>query len=219
MNTAYKLLLTEGHFIVRTGLRVLLSGEPDLHVVGETDNGQDTLRMVEAFAPDLVIMDFNTLSGNGSDTIAEIKRSKPDVRILVLIQHKTEDSIRAALRVGADGYLLKEANDAELITAVRCVLSGQAYLSPGMSDKVINVFVGGSNDPATSSELAALTNREREVLKLVAEGRTNKFIAAQLNLSIKTVDKHRSNMMRKLDLHNASALTTFAIGHGLVTPG
>jgi DNA-binding NarL/FixJ family response regulator len=217
MISNYKLLITEDHTILRAGLRVLLSKEPDLEVVGETDNGYDTLRMVGEFAPDLVMLDFIMHDANGMGTIAEIKKHYPKTRILVLTQQKTEECIREALRAGATGYVLKDASNAELITAVRSVLAGKVYLSPSISDKVITVFLVGSKAAGTKSHLDALTKRERQILKLVAEGRTSKYIAGHLSLSVKTVEKHRSNLMRKLDLHNVSALTTFAIGQGLVT--
>lgn len=213
----YKLLITEDHTIVRAGLRVLLSREPDLEVVGETDNGHDTIRMVGEFAPDLVMMDFVVQETIDTGAIAEIKKRYPKTQILVLTQQKTEESIREALRAGANGYVLKDASNTELITAVRSVLAGKVYLSPSISDKVINVFLGGGKLSVSKSSLDALTNRERQILKLVAEGQTSKYIAGQLSLSVKTVEKHRSNLMRKLNLHNASALTTFAIGQGLVT--
>ena len=217
MISKYKLLITEDHTIVRAGLRVLLSKEPDLEVVGETDNRHDTIRMVGEFAPDLVMMDFVVQEAIDTDVIEEIKKRYPKTQILVFTQQKTEESIREALRAGANGYVLKDASNVELITAVRSALAGKIYLSPSVSDKVINGFLVGGKVPGTKSDLDALTNRERQILKLVAEGRTSRYIAGQLNLSVKTVEKHRSNLMRKLNLHNASALTTFAIGQGLVT--
>lgn len=214
-----RLLITEDQTIIRVGLRVMLSREPDFEVVGEADNGHDTLQMVDAVAPDLVMMDFSAQGADGTDTITEIRKRNPKTRILMLTQHKTEQHIRKALRAGASGYVLKDASNAELITAVRSVLAGKLYLSPSISDKVINVFLVGSRTTGAPSDLEALTKREREILKMVAEGRTSRHIAAHLNLSIKTVEKHRSNLMRKLDLHNVSALTTFAIDRGLVTTG
>jgi len=214
----FKLLISEDHMIVRAGLRALLGRERDLVVVGEADNGHDTLEMVKAHAPDLVLMDIHLQQTNGTDIIEIIKQHYPKTRILVLTQQKSEDSIRNALQAGASGYVLKDATRTELITAVRSALAGKCYLSPSISDKVINVVLVGANFNRVKSDVDALTTRERQVLQLVAQGRTNRFIAEHLNLSIKTVDKHRSNLMRKLDLHNASALTTFAISHGLVSP-
>ena len=217
MISKYKLLITEDHTILRMGLRVLLSEEPDFKVVGETDNGYDTIRMVGEFAPDLVMMDFIMQGDTGASAIAEIRQRYPNTRILVLTQQKAEESIREALRAGASGYVLKDASNAELIAAVRSVLAGKIYLSPSISDKVIHVFLVGSRASGVKSHLDALTERERQILKMIAEGRTSKYIAEHFKLSVKTVEKHRSNLMRKLDLHNVSALTTFAIGQGLVT--
>jgi DNA-binding NarL/FixJ family response regulator len=215
----YKLLITEDHAIVRVGLRVLLSKEPDLEVIGETDNGRDTIRMVDEFAPDLIMFDLNAHRTDGTGAIAEIRRRHPKTRIVVLSQQTTEENIREALRAGASGYVLKDASDAELIAAVHCVLAGRLYLSPGISDQVINAFLVGGTAGGAKTELDALTARERQILKLVAEGHTSKHIAGHLSLSVKTVEKHRSNLMKKLGLHNASALTSFAIGRGLVGAG
>lgn len=214
----FTLLISEDHMIVRAGLRALLGKERNLAIIGEADNGYDTLQMVKAHAPDLVLMDIHLQQANVTDIIEIIKQQYPKTRTLVLTQQKTEDNIRKALRAGASGYVLKDATREELLTAVRSALAGKVYLSPSISDKVVNVVLVGANFNRVKSDLDSLTTRERQVLKLVAQGRTNRFIAEHLSLSIKTVDKHRSNLMRKLDLHNASALTTFAIGHGLVNP-
>ena len=216
MSAKAKLLIVEDQAILRAGLCSLLNIEPDFKVIGETDNSHDVVRMVKDLTPNLVIIDFNMHGTNGMDTIAEIKAIHPKTRLLVLTQHQTETSIRAALLAGANGYVLKEASNIELIMAVRSVLSGKIFLSPRISEKVINVFLVGSQPIKTQSQWDTLTKREREILKLIAEGHTNRYIAEQLRLSIKTVEKHRSNLMKKLDLHNASALTTFAIGKGLI---
>lgn len=216
MSTKHKILITEDHSILRAGLCALLSMEPGLEVVGEADNGPDALRLVKQLAPDLIMIDLKLQGTNGMGAIAEIKQYYPKTRVLVVTQHKTEDCIREALQAGAHGYVLKDASNIELIMAVRSVLAGKIYLSPSISEKVIHVFLVGSKVQNTQSRWDKLTEREREILKLIAEGRTSKFIAEQLGLSLKTIEKHRSNLMKKLDLHNASALTTFAIGQGLV---
>ena len=216
MTPTYTLLIAEDHSILRAGLCALLRAEPGLEVVGETDNGDEALQLVERYSPDLVMTDFSLRGGHGTDVIATIRSRHPTTRILVLTQHATETSIREALRAGANGYVLKDASNAELIMAVRSVLAGKIYLSPSISDKVVNAFLVGRSSCGEKSRWDVLTAREREILKLIAEGRTSKFIADHLGLSIKTVEKHRSNLMKKLDLHNVSALTTFAIGQGLV---
>lgn len=219
MSPRHRLLIAEDHTILTVGLRVLLGNEPDLEVISAAANGHDTVQMVGEFAPDLVMMDFDPQQTHSADAIAEIGKRYPKTRILVLTQHKSEESIRAALRAGAHGYVLKDASDAELITAVRSVLAGNVYLSPSISDAVLSAFLVGGKPHGARSDLNSLTSRERQILKLVAEGYTSKYIAKHLSLSVKTVEKHRSNLMRKLDLHNVSALTTFAIGQGLVSTG
>jgi DNA-binding NarL/FixJ family response regulator len=153
---------------------------------------------------------------DGIEAITEIKRRFPQVRILVLTLHRTEEYIHESLKAGADGYILKDATHDELRVAIRSVLNGKTYLSPDISSKVLTVFLGGGKNGGFTSPWATVTHRERQVLKLVAEGHSNKFIADYLCLSVKTVEKHRSNLMRKLDLHNASGLTAFAIEKGLL---
>jgi DNA-binding NarL/FixJ family response regulator len=156
---------------------------------------------------------------NGLEAIAEIKKRAPDIRILVVTMHKTDEYIQEALRTGASGYILKESSHDELRTAIRTVLSGKVYLSPDVSERVVSGFLsGGTSKPVVAaSAWDTLTIREREVLKLVAEGHGNKHIADYLCLSIKTVEKHRSSLMRKLGLRNASMLTAYAIEKGIVT--
>ena len=151
----------------------------------------------------------------GLEAIGEIKRWAPEIRILVVTMHKTDEYIEGALRVGASGYLVKESSHTELLTAIRTVLSGKVYLSPDISERVVSSILSGGmkND----SDWDKLTMREREVLKLVAEGNSNKHIAVYLNLSVKTVEKHRASLMHKLGLRNASMLTAYAIGKGIVT--
>lgn len=218
MNEKKRILIVDDHTLMRAGLRALLSQEPDIEIVGEADNGRDAVRAIMTHVPDLVLMDLNMPGMNGIEAIVDIKRRYPDTRVLVLTLHRTEEYIHESLRAGADGYILKDATHDELRIAVRSVLNGKTYLSPDISAKVINGYMGaGSNKPfGSASSWDTLTHREREVLKLVAEGRPNKHIAEYFCLSIKTVEKHRSNLMKKLDLHNASMLTAYAIEKGLV---
>jgi DNA-binding NarL/FixJ family response regulator len=216
MDKKYKILIVEDHTLLRAGLRTLLSQEPDFDIAGEADNGRDAIRMITSLSPDLVLMDLTMPGTNGIEAIAEAKRRVPDVRILVLTLHRAEEYIHQSLKAGADGYILKDATHEELRVAIRSVLRGKTYLSPDISNKVISGYLGGSRSSGVSSAWETVTHRERQVLKLVAEGRPNKSIAEYLCLSVKTVEKHRSNLMKKLDLHNASMLTAFAIGKGLV---
>ena len=217
MNTKRRILLVEDHTLLRVGLRALLSHDPDLEVVGEASNGRDALRAISDLAPDLAIMDLTMPGMNGVEAIAQIKRRYPQVRVLVLTLHRAEEYIHESLKAGADGYILKDATHDELRVAIRSVLNGKTYLSPDISNNVVSVYLGGGKNAGVSSAWDSVTHRERQVLKLVAEGRSNKFIAEYLCLSVKTVEKHRSNLMRKLDLHNASMLTSFAIGKGLLS--
>jgi DNA-binding NarL/FixJ family response regulator len=216
MNARHKLLIVEQQALVRAGLRLLLGAEPDIDVVGETANPREALALAEKLLPGLVILDIGDNEHPGLGTVAELRRQFPLVRILVLTESRHDEHIRAALQAGAHGFVLKDASDNELLVAVRSVLSGQVFLSPDVLDKVVSAFLYAGNGVGPKSHWDKLTGREREILKMIAEGHTSKFIAAQLVLSIKTVEKHRYNLMKKLDLHNISALTTFAIGRGLV---
>jgi two-component system response regulator NreC len=209
-------LIVEDHTIVREGLRALLALDPDFQVVGETDNGRDAIHLVGSLKPALVLMDLSMPGMNGMEATREIKKRHPDARIIVLTVHKTEEYIRVSLQAGASGYVLKDATHGELMSAIKSVLEGKTYLSPDVSDQVVVGYLDGGG-VSTRSPLESLTHRERIVLKLIAEGRQNKNIADYLCISVKTVEKHRSNLMRKLNLHNTAAITAFAIEKQLVT--
>lgn len=211
-----RILIVEDHTLLRAGLRALLSQDKDIEIVGEAENGRDAVRLTGTLAPDLVLTDLSMAGMNGIESIVDIKRRYPDVRVLVLTIHKTDEYIFASLRAGANGYILKDASHDELRIAIRSVLNGKTYLSPDISAKVINGYLDTDKTTTPHSTWDTLTHREREVLKLVAEGNTNKFIADYFCLSVKTVEKHRSNLMKKLDLHNASMMTAYAIERGLV---
>jgi len=217
MNGKKRIFIVEDHTLLRAGLRALITQDPDLEIVGEADNGRDAVRAIGSLAPDLVLMDLSMPGMNGIEAMRDIKRRNPETRVLVLTIHKTDEYILESLRAGADGYILKDATHDELRVAIRSVLNGKTYLSPDISGKVIHGYLGTVNTDNAGSTWNTLTHREREVLKLIAEGHPNKYIADYLCLSIKTVEKHRSNLMKKLDLHNASTLTSYAIEKGLVT--
>jgi DNA-binding NarL/FixJ family response regulator len=209
--------IVEDHTIVREGLRALLSLDPSIQIVGEADNGHDAIRLVGACKPMLVLMDLSMPDMNGMEATREIKKRFPEIKILVLTVHKTEEYIRATLQAGANGYVLKDATHTELKIAISSVAEGKTYLSPSISDKIIGGFLDGGDPNKAKSSLDALTHRERVVLKLIAEGQQNKNIADLLCISVKTVEKHRSNLMKKLNFHNTAAITAFAIERGLVT--
>jgi len=212
----YRIVIAEDHTILREGLRALLSSHPGFDIVGEAENGLDAIRCVVKLTPDLVLMDLSMPKMNGMEAIQEIKKRCPATKILALTVHRTEEHILATLQAGADGYALKDSTHADLVTAVNSVLKGKPYLSPGVSEKVIEGYLEGKRTLRTTSSWDTLTQREREILKLIAEGYKNKEIADYLCISVKTVEKHRANLMEKLNLHNAQALTALAMEKGLI---
>ena len=211
-----RLLIAEDHALVRAGLRALLLQDSEFLIVGEADNGRDAVRAVGELNPHVVLMDLTMPGMNGMEAIIDIKRRYSEVRVLVLTLHKTEEFVLASLRAGADGYILKEATPAELRLAVRAVASGKTYLSPEIMGSVSGENQGRGSALPTNGVWDTLTQREREVLKLVAEGKSNKAIAEYLYLSAKTVEKHRAKLMAKLGMRNAASLTAYAIQKGLV---
>jgi DNA-binding NarL/FixJ family response regulator len=217
LKNRYQIIIAEDHTILREGLRALLSAHPHFEIVAEAQDGWDALRAVEKHRPDLVLIDLSMPRLNGLEALAEIKKQHPETKVIVLTVHKTEEYVLAALERGANGYVLKEANHAELVLAINQVLEGKRYLSPGISQQVIDGYLEGRKQPKSGSAWESLTDREREVLKLIAEGYKNKEIADFLFISLKTVEKHRTNLMNKLDLHNIATLTALAIEKGLVS--
>ena len=211
-----RIVIAEDYTILREGLRALLSSNPDLEIVGEAQDGQGAIRCVETAKPDLVLMDLSMPRMNGMDALKEIKKRVPDAKVLILTVHKTEEYILAALQAGADGYVLKDASYEELGMAIKSVLNGKHFISPGISEKLIEGYLKGQKLEKTISPWDSLTQREREILKMIAEGSKNKEIAEYLCISAKTVEKHRANLMKKLDLHNIQTLTALAIEKGLI---
>ena len=211
-----RIVLAEDHTILREGLRALLSADPDFEIIGEAQDGREAVRCVEKLEPDLLLMDLSMPRMSGMDAIREIKKRYPEIKIIALTVHKTEEYLLNTLQAGADGYVLKDATHDELVLAIRNVMGGKSYLSPGVSEKVIEGYLEGRESNRSMSPWERLSQREREVLKLIAEGYKNKEIAEDLCISLKTVEKHRANLMKKLDLHNAAALTVYAVQKGLV---
>ena len=216
MEKTISVVIAEDHTNLREGLKALFASQPDFEVVGEAQDGLQAIRRVQTHTPDLVLMDLSMPNLNGLEAIKEIKKLNPATKVIVLTVHSAEEYVRATLEAGADGYVLKDANRAELLMAMSRVLEGKRYLSPGVSEKVIDGYLEGKRGLKERSAWESLTQREREILKLIAEGYKNKEIADILCISQKTVEKHRTNLMTKLNLHNVAALTAFAIEKGLV---
>jgi len=216
MNQKYRIMLVEDHAIIREGLRSLFSSERDFEVVAEAEEGRTALRLAENHRPDLVVTDLSMPQMDGIDLIATLKKQNPKIRVIALTVHRNDEYVLAALKAGADGYILKEANYSELITAARTALRGKHYLSPEISGNLIQVYLEGKKGPRKKSPLETLSRREREIVSLIADGQTNKGIADRLCISVKTVETHRYKIMTKLNVHNAAALITVALERGLI---
>ena len=216
MENKLSIVLADDHTILREGLRALLASDSRFEIVGEARDGREAVRCVEKLGPDLILMDLSMPRMSGMDAIREIKKRYPETKIIALTVHKTEEYLLTTLQAGADGFVLKDATHDELILAIENVMGGKSYLSPGVSGKVIEGYLKGKEGSHSLGSWESLSQREREVLKLIAEGYKNKEIAEDLCISLKTVEKHRANLMKKLDLHNAAALTVYAVEKGLV---
>lgn len=210
------IVLAEDHTILREGLKALLSSDPEFEIIAEAEDGREAVRCVQKLEPDLILMDLSMPRMSGIEAIREIKKRFPATKIIALTVHKTEEYLHTTLQAGADGYVLKDATRDELVLAIKHVMKGKSYLSPGVSERVIEGYLEGKGSLMPGSPWESLSQREREVLKLIAEGYKNKEIARDLCISLKTVEKHRANLMKKLDLHNAAALTVYAMQKGLV---
>lgn len=206
-----KILLADDHSLVRHGFRMILSAQPDMEIAGEAGNGREAVELVQKLKPDVVVMDVTMPELNGIEATRRLIELSPRTRVLALSMHKDAVYVREILRAGARGYLLKDSADADLLAAVRAVAKGEGYLSPGVSDAVLSDYRRHVTDP-----LDLLTTREREVLQLIAEGKTNKEIATSLTLSVYTVEAHRGRLMEKLNLHSTGELVRFAIRSGLI---
>ena len=215
MKSPVRILIADDHTILRAGIRSLLDMVPDFQVVGEADNGKDAIYLAGQLKPDLLLSDLSMPKTNGTEAIQRIKSRYPDIKVLVLTVHKTEEYVHAALKAGANGYVLKDDTSDELINAIKNIAMGKTYLSPSICSEVVMGYLADPSIERISTSIDQLTSREREVMKLIAEGYRNKDIAEYLSISLKTVEKHRSNMMKKLDLHSASGITSYAIKNGL----
>src|SRR6202140_928479 len=206
-----RVLLADDHAMVRKGFRLILEAQADMEIAGEAGNGREAVELAEQLRPDVVVMDVAMPELNGIEATRRLAASTPHARVLALSMHKDSVYVREILRAGARGYLLKDSIASDLLSAVRAVAKGEGYLSPGVSDAVLNDYRRHVTDP-----IDLLSSREREVLQMIAEGKTNKEIATVLNLSVYTIDAHRGKVMEKLNLHSAGELVRFAVRNGLI---
>ena len=215
-NEIYRVVIAEDHTLFREGLKALLSLEPEFEVVGEAADGYHAIQSAKELKPDLILLDISMPRVDGMAAIKEIKRVCPEAKILILTVHKTEEHVLETLKSGASGYVLKDASHEEFLLAMKSVLQDKRYLSPDISARIVDGYLNGRGADEPDTPWKSLTPREKQVLKLVAEAYKNKEIADFLCISVKTVAKHRSNIMGKLDLHSASELTAYAMKRGLV---
>ena len=219
--TPIRIILADDHEMLRQGLRLLLGLQQDMQVVGEARTGSEAVELVEQLVPDIVIMDISLPEMDGLEACAVIRQRQPSVHILVLTMHESEEYFLKALRMGAGGYLVKKAAPHELHAAVRAVAHGEVYLYPGLANALVRTYVTPSQSSSatnTTDERRSLTPREIEVLTMVAQGMTSQQIAAQLGISVKTVQAHRANLMEKLELRDVTQRVRFAIRTGLLPP-
>jgi len=211
-----KIIMADDHKIIRDGLRSLLEQQPDMEVTAEAQNGREAIRMARQHKPDVIIMDISMPDLNGIDATRLLAAEVPETKVIALSMHSDRHFVESMLKVGVSGYLLKDCAFDELIRAIRAVMINQTYLSPSIAGTVIKNYVDRltTNDPVESIELSV---REREVLQLIAEGKTTKQIANCLHISIKTIESHRRKIMEKLNLHTIAELTKYALRTGLIS--
>jgi len=214
MSALVRVLLADDHTLVRAGIRALLNELPGVQVVAEAGDGREAVELAKAHQPNLILMDISMKGLNGIEATAQVKRELPDVRVIILSMHASEEHVAQALRAGASGYMLKDAATQELALAVAAVMRGEAYLSPLISKQVVESYVqrrGADNGP-----LDMLTSRQRQILQLIAEGKSTKQIAHLLSLSVKTVETHRAQLMERLEIRDVPGLVRYAVRVGLV---
>lgn len=216
MNRPLRIVLAEDHTLVRAGLRTLLHQLDRVTVVGEAADGREAVELAKAHKPDMILMDISMPGLNGIDATRQVKKELPGVRVVILSMHSSEEHVMQALRAGASGYLLKESAPLELELALQAVGSGETYLSPPISRQVIEGYMQRVAD-TTQDALATLSVRQREILQLVAEGNSSKEIARRLDLSVKTVETHRAQLMDRLQIRDVAGLVRFAIRTGLIS--
>jgi DNA-binding NarL/FixJ family response regulator len=218
MNAINKVVIAEDHQLFREGLRSMLSSRKDIRIVGEASDGLEAIRCIKKKNPEMLLLDISMPRLDGISVIKDLRPQFPDLKILVLTIHESDHYILETFKAGVNGYCVKDSSRSELLCAIDSVLAGKTYISPGIAGEVMEGYLARHKTLKKHSAWERVTQREREVLKLVAEGYTNKEIADFLNISVKTVEKHRANIMKKIGLHNVAALTYYAVQKGLVTP-
>ena len=212
-----RILLADDHAVMRTGLRLVLERQPDFRVVGEASDGREAVALAQQHKPEVVVMDIGMPNLNGIEAARQVTAALPEVSVVILSMHSDEAYVLRALKAGARAYLLKESAESDLIAAIRAVHNGKAFFSPAVSRMLVEDYVRQLQDREIEDSYELLTTREREVLQLIAEGRSNKEIAHMLNLSLYTVESHRGNLMEKLNLHTVPELILYAVRKGVIS--
>jgi len=212
-----RILLADDHKLMRSGLRLLIEQQPDLSVVGEAGDGREAVSMAKSLRPDVTVMDIGMPNLNGIEASLQITHSHPEIAVVMLSMHADESYVLRALKAGAKGYLLKDSAEADLIRAVRAVAGGKSFFSPVVSKVLLDDYMRKLKRSGAEDAYDLLTPREREILQLVAEGKSNKEVANLLNLSVYTVETHRSNIMQKLNLRGVPELILYAVRKGIIS--
>jgi two-component system nitrate/nitrite response regulator NarL len=214
MKNRIKLMIVDDHPIVRRGIGMCLARQPQMEIVGEAGDGREAMRLARELQPDIMLMDIDMPEMNGLVVADLLRRELPKIKVLILSMHTNKEYVLRIIQCGARGFVLKEAPTEELVHAIESVSAGEAYFSSDVARVALNQFVRGNGEAPGAPRL---TNREREVLVQIADGKSNKEIACQLDIGVRTVETHRERIMRKLDIHSVAGLTRFAISNGLIT--
>lgn len=216
MSAPIRVLISDDHAILRSGLKMLLNAEPDIAVIGEATTGEEAIRLAGELQPDLVLMDISMPGIGGLEATAEIKKQHPHIKVLILTMHESEAYLFRTIKAGGSGYVFKKSADTELINAIRQVMQGESFLKPSVTKALAQDYLERAEAGEVDDTYATLTDREREILKLIAEGNTNPEIAKILVISVRTVETHRAHIMDKLGLHHRSELVKYALRKGLL---
>jgi len=212
-----RIVVADDHAVMRRGLRLVLEQQADFQVLGEANDGREAMSMVESLLPDVAVLDITMPNLNGIDAARQISARQPGVAIVILSMHADEGYVLRALKAGARGYLLKESPESDFIQAIRAVSAGKAFFSPAVSRMLVEDYVRQLQDKDIEDSYELITSREREGLQLIAEGKSNKDVANMLNLSLYTVETHRSNILEKLNLHSVPELILYAVRKGVIS--